>query len=380
MARRLIERGHEVTMVCVSSHMGDTGLHEAPVRGVRRGTVDGIDVIEIAIPYSNYDSLIRRTITFFRYAIRATWIAVTQPCDLVFATSTPLTAGIPGIAARWLRGRRFVFEVRDLWPELPRAMGVVRNPIVLWGMSLLEWCSYHSAHACIGLAPGIVDGIARRGVDRSRIHMIPNAADLDLFSPPDSRNPPTMGMTAVFTGALGAANGADAILDAAAELIRRGDKSVRIDFIGDGKLKPHLARRAREEHLANCCFVDPIPKTQLAQRMRKVDVGLMVLANIPAFYFGTSPNKFFDYLAAGLPVICNYPGWVTDLIRKHECGISVPPDDPKAFAQALQLLSTEPARRENMGHQSRQLAERLFDRSMLAERFVSVLEAAADRS
>jgi len=349
MARRLIERGHQVTMVCVSSHRGDTGLHGPSVRGLRRGTVDGIDVIEIAIPYSNYDSLIRRTITFLQYAVRATWIAVTQPCDLVFATSTPLTAGIPGIVARWLRGRRFVFEVRDLWPELPRSMGVVRNPIVLWAMSLLEWCSYHSAHACIGLAPGIVDGIARRGINRNRIHMIPNAADLDLFSPPVAGVQQATPMTAVFTGALGAANGADAILDAAAELSRRGDQSVRIEFIGDGKLKPVLAARAEREGLSNCSFREPIPKTQLAQRMREVDVGLMVLANVPAFYYGTSPNKFFDYLAAGLPVICNYPGWIADLITQHGCGIAVPPNDRAAFADALLCLRSDTTSRHSLG-------------------------------
>jgi glycosyltransferase involved in cell wall biosynthesis len=342
---------------------------------MRRGTVDGIDVIEIAIPYSNYDSLIRRTITFFRYAARATWIAVTQPCDLVFATSTPLTAGIPGIVARWMRGRRFVFEVRDLWPELPQAMGVVRNPIVLGAMSLLEWCSYHSAHACIGLAPGIAEGIARRGIRRDRIHVIPNAADLDLFSPLKFDDQDAAPMTAAFTGALGVANGADAILDAAAELIRRGDQSVMIEFIGDGKLKPRLAKRAEDEGLRNCSFHDPIPKTQLARRMQSVDVGLMVLANIPAFYYGTSPNKFFDYLAAGLPVICNYPGWVAELIRKHDCGVVVRPDDPAAFADALQSLASDPALRRAMGTRSRQLAKSTFDRQVLADQLVDALEA-----
>jgi len=103
----------------------------------------------------------------------------------------------------------------------------------------------------------------------------------------------------------------------------------------------------------------------------------MVLANVPAFYYGTSPNKFFDYLAAGLPVVCNYPGWVSDLIREHNCGIAVPPNDPEAFADALQALAARPARCSEMSVNARHLAETLFDRASLANQFCRVLQSAA---
>ena len=108
-------------------------------------------------------------------------IALTKSYDIVFATTTPLTAGIPGIFARWLRRKQFVFEVRDLWPELPREMGEIRNPIILGALSALEWISYRSAHRCVALSPGIKQGIARRGVPTDRIKMVPNGCDLDLF-------------------------------------------------------------------------------------------------------------------------------------------------------------------------------------------------------
>src|SRR5690625_4178077 len=124
MARRLVEAGHHVTMVCGSPERADTGLSGAFQRGLRTGIVDGIEVIELDLQYSNADSFSKRTVTFLRFALRSIGLALTQQYDLVFATSTPLTAGIPGIFARWLRGKPFVFEVRDLWPELPREMGV----------------------------------------------------------------------------------------------------------------------------------------------------------------------------------------------------------------------------------------------------------------
>lgn len=384
MAKRLLAKGHEVTMVCGSFGEGKTGLSGPFVRGRRTGVVDGIDVIEFELPYSNRDGFIRRTITFLRFAIRSIGVALEVRCDLVFATSTPLTAGIPGIVATWIRRKPFVFEVRDLWPELPRAMGVIRNRVVLGLMSALEWASYHSAAACIGLAPGIIDGILRRGVARDRVHMIPNGCDLDMFSPDRDLavRPVEIGareFMAVFTGAHGIANGLDAVLNAAAVLRERDRHDIKFVFVGEGREKPRLVERAHAESLSNCVFLDSIPKTALTSLMLAADVGLMILDDVPAFYFGTSPNKFFDYISAGLPVLVNYPGWVADLVTSHDCGFAVPPRDPAAFADALERMADDREGLAAMGVRGRALARREFDRDLLGERFVTVLEEAARR-
>ena len=173
---------------------------------------------------------------------------MTETYDLAFATSTPLTAALPGLAARWLRGKPFVFEVRDLWPELPRALGV-RNPLLLGSMSLLEWAAYRGADACIGLSPGIVAGIRRRAPRDRSIDLIPNGSDLELFHP-RLRAPLTLpglapgDFVAGFTGAHGPANGLDALLDVARELRRRGETRIKLVFIGDGKEKDRLQAAA----------------------------------------------------------------------------------------------------------------------------------------
>ena len=151
MARRLVARGHQVTMVCGSYGLGETGLSAPFAKDVRRGNVDGIDIVEFDLAYSNADGFVKRAMTFVKFALRSVKLALTERYDVVFATTTPLTAGIPGIFARWLRGKPFVFEVRDLWPELPKAMGVIRTPLVLGAMSALEWASYRSAHRVVGL-------------------------------------------------------------------------------------------------------------------------------------------------------------------------------------------------------------------------------------
>ena len=381
-ARALIARGHQVTMICGAHKLSGLALPYDEARGWHRGNVDGIDVISLPLAYSNRDSLVRRGLAYVRFALRSVRLALTLDCDLVFATSTPITAVIPGLAAKWLRGKPFVFEVRDLWPELPRALGL-RNPFLLGGMSLLEFLGYRSADACIGLSPGIVEGIRSRADERLPVAMIPNGSDLNLFHPAKRARLTLPGIgpddfVAGFTGAHGVANGLDALLDVAVELKRRGDTRVKLAFIGDGKEKERLAAKATELGLANCLFFPPVPKSELGAITASLDCGLMVLRDIPAFYRGTSPNKFFDYIAAGIPVVNNYPGWLAGLITEHRCGIVVPPGNVAAFADALQRLAADPAGRRGMGAAARALAEKEFARPILADRFIAALEVHAE--
>lgn len=393
LARSLVEAGHQVQMVCLKDDRTHTGLIGPFSQGQRCGFVEGIEVIEFDLPYSNHAGLLERSFVFLRYSWQSLKLALWTDVDLVFATTTPLTAGIPGIAVRWIRGTPFVFEVRDLWPELPRAMGVVRNPFVLASLSALEWLSYHSADACVGLAPGICEGIADRGISPSCITNIPNACDLELFQPQplglakkpqliDGLNHRLSSSTflAAFTGAHGLANGLDAVLDVAAELKLLGRNDIQVLFIGDGRCKPALERRAVSESLDNCHFLPPVPKPQLARILsQSVHIGLMVLDDVPAFYRGTSPNKFFDYLACGLPVVINYPGWLAELSQDHHLGISVPPRDPEAFAAALIRLADQPTLVRSMGSKARNLAESHFSRSVLADQWLQVQESTASR-
>jgi glycosyltransferase involved in cell wall biosynthesis len=249
-------------------------------------------------------------------------------------------------------------------------------------MSLLEFLGYRSADACIGLSPGIVDGIRARADERLPVAMIPNGCDLEVFHPAKRARLTLPGIgpddfVAGFTGAHGIANGLDALLDVAAELKRRGDTRVKLAFIGDGKEKERLAARTTELGLTNCLFFPPVPKTQLGAITASLDCGLMVLRDVPAFYRGTSPNKFFDYLAAGIPVVNNYPGWLAGLITEHRCGIVVPPGNVAAFADALQSLAADVDGRRAMGAAARVLAEKEFARPLLAARFSAVLEAHA---
>ena len=373
MAQSLLKNGHQVTMVCGSFGNGQTGLTDSFVNGMRRGEVEGIDIIEFELSYSNDLTFAQRVSLFLSFAYKSVKVAMTEKYDLIFATTTPLTASIPGIAAKWLRRKPFVFEVRDLWPELPKAMGVIKNPIILGLMSVLEWVSYHSADRLIGLSPGIVDGIVSRGIDREKVAMIPNGCDLDIFeNQPVAWRPDGVSDTdfmAIFTGTHGLANGLDAVIEVALELQNRKQQDIKLVLVGNGMKKASLQKRAKELNLLNVIFHDPVDKTRLAGLMAEADIGLQVLANIPAFYYGTSPNKFFDYIAAGLPVLNNYPGWVAELINKEDAGYAVIPDSSTQFADALEKAALNREKLKQMGKNAQALAKREFDRAKLSQKF-----------
>lgn len=392
-AKELVASGHSVTMLCGSAQHSVTGLTQPFSAGKRRGFVEGIEVIEIDLVYSNYDGFLKRAIKFLKFVFKTVQIVVfTGKYDLLYATSTPLTVIIPGVMAKIIRRKPFILEIRDLWPELPKAMGVVKNPLLLGMIGILERMAYRFADAGIGLSPGICQGMCRFGtLPKERITLISNGCDIKFFQKgyQDNRsdispiliNLLSTKFTGIFCGAHGAANGLDAALDAAAVLQKKGVQDIALIFIGDGKMKPFLIERAKKEQLRNCYFFDSIPKEVLISVLHQAGVGMMLLRNVPAFYYGTSPNKFFDYIASGLPVLNNYPGWVAELIQEAQCGVVVQPDCPESFASALiEFSNLSKEQRKCFSQRALKLAKEKFDRKELAKKFVKVCEQVYKKS
>jgi glycosyltransferase involved in cell wall biosynthesis len=378
LAQRLINAGHQVTMLC-----GNTEREHATGTGTVLETIDSIAVVRIMVPYRNDMSFMMRVLSFLRFTLGAARAARNINADLVFASSTPLTVAVPGVLGARRHNVPFVLEIRDLWPELPIAMGVIRNPLIISALRHLEHWAYKNAKAIVTLAPGMRDGVVATGLARGEVDIIPNAADLNLFKPATRTTDPRFGdentLRAVYCGHHGRANGLEALAHAADFLkSHKSDLKVRFVMIGTGSEKPALVKHVKQNGLDDYfVWIDPMPKRELAQLLPRMDVGLMLLRNVEAFRQGTSPNKFFDYLAAGLPVLTNYPGWVSETISQNNSGINVLPDDPAEFANGLEKMHALLPQRRVMGDASRALAQRDYSRDKLGERFVSFLENAA---
>ena len=375
-ARYLLKQGHQVTMVTAHRQAGG-------IENLRHQQIDGIDVISLGGFYSNHLTPRQRIREFLRFMWRCSRLrdVPAQP-DVVIATSTPLTIGIPGrILSRRYRVP-FVFEVRDLWPQAPIEMGALSNPVAKWIARRLERWLYKVADHIIPLSPGMEQGVLEAGGNPAKVTTIPNASDVDLFSPAH-RNRSLLEpfgvadqFVAVHGGSMGAANGLEYLVLAAEELARREIDDIHIMICGYGGTRERLEQMCSERGLVNVTFTGSIPRKELGPIVSSVDVAITSFKNLPVLATN-SPNKLFDGLAAGIPNIVNSAGWTKDLVEQADAGCYVDVTEPAQLADALIRYRDDKALRARQGAHARTLAETTFARELLAARFCGVLESAA---
>ena len=249
-------------------------------------------------------------------------------------------------------------------------MGVVTNPVVILLLRILERCIYLSANHVIGLAPGIILEAHEKGVPEGHTTLIPNGCDEEFNGQP--RVLSGDGVRMIFSGAHGRANGLNQILNVALELKQRGLNDIQIIFVGEGSEKAGLIERAEQEGLENCKFLSAMPKRELIPFLHSCHFGIMCLDNVPSFYNGTSPNKFFDYIASGLPIAINYPGWIAELVGKHQCGFVAKPGDAGEYVEQLLYTINNPKKVTEMSVAAIRLSNQ-FRRDDLATRFEKTL-------
>jgi glycosyltransferase involved in cell wall biosynthesis len=375
-ARRFAARGHEVRMVTAAM----------PGEDARR-LVDGIEVIGVGAGYADYVggtklAYGRRALEFARFALAATTVALRSPRpDVIYATSPPLTTALPAIAASRRHGAPLVFEVRDLWPEAPIQMGALRSPLLQRLARRLERLAYRRAQHVIALSPGMRDGVVSSGTPPGKVTLVPNASDLELFSPDldggEFRERLGLGGRFVCTyfGTMGEANDLTQVIEAA-ELT---DDDVRFVLHGDGKRRADLEELARARGVRNVVFSDPVhDKTSVARLAAASDACMTIYKDVPVLYT-CSPNKLFDTFAAGRPAIVNTPGWLRELVEANEAGVYVRPGDAAHLAERVAFLRDNPELVRRYGENARRLAETEFSRDALAERALGVLERAVRR-
>ena len=383
-AKKLVERGHQVHMVCINDERSESGLKNKFVNGKRVGYFEAIKITEFNIKYSNHKSFLERISVFVLFTIRSTILSIKDDSDIIFASSTPLTVSLAGIINKAIKGKIFIFEIRDSWPKLPIKMGILKNKPIIKFLNLYERISILSADKCIGLAPGICKDINDIRENSFFTELIPNFCNIpkskenikDFIKKKYKVNINDNDFVAVFTGAHGIANGLDQILDAAKELIKLRNFEIKILFIGDGKKKTFLKDRVKKEKITNCYFLPFLEKNELSYVLKNIaSVGLMNLDNIEDFYEGTSPNKFFDYLASGIPVICNYPGWISRTIIENKCGIMTNPNDPENYAKVLIKIFEDKNLMKIMKKNSYALSLSKYSEDTIGKKFVSSVES-----
>jgi len=392
-ARRLVAKGHRVSMITSApGRFPEEGLSLPEGRDYCEIDVEGINVVPIAAGYSNSQAAtgmggFTRMRHFLHFARLATDVGKRlDPPDVVYATSTPLTIGIPGrdIARRY--GVPFVFEIRDVWPQALINVGALKNPAVIWWMRRMERNLCAAAKHIVALSPGMKAGVVAAGVAPEKVSVIPNSSDLDLFHPDvdGSAARERLGLgddfAAVYFGAMGQANGLEYVVEAADILRKREINNIKLVLHGDGGRRTALEEMVRDRKLENVVFSNPVrDKAEVAQIVAACNACLTIYAHTDTEQ-SWSPNKMFDALAAGKPVMINVGGWLGETIENNQAGKFVDPKSPASLADALVALATNYQRCQQFGKNARALAEREFSRDILADRLESILCEATGHS
>src|SRR5690554_2959060 len=369
VAQELLKNGHQVTMITADPKASQKR---------REVIIDGIKVIYLQEAYSQDMSVSTRLKSFLGFV----WKSINEArkhknIDLVIATSTPLTVGVTALYMKWFKKTPYIFEVRDLWPEVPIQMGAFKSPLIVKLTRWFEKTIYKNAEHVIALSPGMQDGVIKY-ISKEKTTMIPNMAKMDEFWPRDKNmvlaqklglKPDSFKI--VHFGSLGLANGAHTII-ASAKLMKDVE-DVEFLFVGGGATEKALQSEVNKHQLDNVKFLGRFPMKEVSEIVNFCDVSMVSFLDLPILYTN-SPNKLFDSLSAGKPIIVNSAGWTKEMVEEHNCGYYVNPNKPQELADKIIHLKENPETVEKMRQNSRTLAETVYDKSILCKQFVETVE------
>ena len=376
IARQLAIRGHKVTVLTgqVSYLTGEKIVNPGWVRS----EVDdlGVEILRTYVYRGWHRSFFHRIFSFISFMISSFLVGLgRKKVDVVWGTSPPLFQAFTAWILARLKGAKFLFEVRDLWPKFAVSVGVLRNPILISLSRDLERFLYRNADRIVINSPGYRDHVLDRGA--KMVDLIPNGVDTDMFSPEmadsEFRDQAELRgkFVVTYAGAHGESNDLDVVLGAA--LILCDNKEIRFVFIGDGKEKASLIEKSKNMGLENIFFYPSVSKLKMPGILASADVCVAILKPIDAFKT-TYPNKVFDYMAAGKPVLLAIDGVIRDVVEAAGAGIFVPPGNSEALASAVEEMWQNPKDVKRMGAAGREYVKVNFDRSKQVDALIAVMQ------
>jgi glycosyltransferase involved in cell wall biosynthesis len=370
LARYLCEKGHQVTVIASPvSYLTGQADKESLTQ------VEKLTIHRAATFQGLHRSFAQRLFSFFSFTLSSFFVGLRiKNIDLVWGTSPPLFQAFTAWALARLKRVPFLFEVRDLWPAFAVAVGVLRSQPLIAGSEWLERFLYRRADKLVLNSPGFEEHVKARGGRDIRI--VPNGSDASMFDPEAdgaafrSRFALEDKFVVLYAGAHGLSNDLGVVLQAAEQL--RDQRKISIALLGDGKDKPLLQEQAAKLNLDNIRFLPPMPKTHVAEALAAADACLAILK--PTKWLATVyPNKVFDYMAAGRPILLAIDGVIRKVVEEAGAGVFVPPGDSNALATAIREMASNPIEIKRMGKAGRAFMEQHFNRPALSKEMEEVL-------
>lgn len=380
LAKDLVARGHQVVSI--------TGYPNYPQGRIYPGyrqrlwkweELDGVRVLRLMLYADHSLSAVRRSLNYLSFAATASSLGpvLCGPADVMWVYHPPLTVGIPAWWIGLLRRVPFVYEIQDMWPETVAATGMVSARMAINWLAKLAQFVYRRAAAITVISPGFKRNLVAKGVPSEKIHVVPNWANEEVYRPvsPEPALADQYGLAGrfniIYGGNLGAAQAMDNVLAAAALL--RDLPEIQFVLIGDGVAEAALRQQATERGLSNVRFIGRQPPERMPSFFALADVLLVHLRRDPLFEI-TIPGKTIAYLACGRPILCVVAGDAADVVRDAGAGVTCPPQDPAALAQAVRDLHAMAAeQREAMGQAGRRAFLANYTRAVLVGRYEELL-------
>ncbi len=360
------------------------GTGDKPYPGpVKRDEVGGsaVTILRPPVYKALHRSFAHRVLNFLSFMVMSFFTGLrVRDVDLVWGTSPPIFQGITAWMLARLKGVPFLFEVRDLWPAFAVAVGVLTNPLLIRASEWLERFLYRRADTVVVNSPGFISHVKSRGAQT--VELVPNGADVRMFDPAAEgrsfRKEHNLEgkLVALYAGAHGLSNDLDVLLEAADRL--RELPGIAIVLLGDGKEKPRLQELAALRGLDNIRFLPSIPKEEMPEALAAADLCIAILKPVE-LYKTVYPNKVFDYMAAGRPIVLAMEGVIREVVDAARCGVPVQPGDADALADAIRDLAGDADRRREMGRNGRAYVEAHFNRPALAAKMMRVMEDVSRR-
>jgi colanic acid biosynthesis glycosyl transferase WcaI len=347
LAERLVQRGHEVTVVTAVPHY-PTGKVPSSYRKilVKRTRENGVNVIRVGLPSINRASLIQRFFQFLVYQLGAVLVALPLNPEIVLAGTPALEIWLPFTLFAWLRRKPAIYSVYDLYPDVGIRLGIFRNPAVIRIVTWLERSCVKGARKVHILSESFIPGMKRLGATSEKMRLISVWIDTDFINPLPRNNAFSSEQkldkqfVVLYGGNLGPTHGLESIIDAA--FLLRDRPNIKFVFVGDGIGKAKAQARAATLALSNVLFLPYQPRARLAEVLASSDVSLVTLQK--GFGNDSLPSKTFSIFASARPLIAcvdpDSPTW--NLVLRSEAGLCVPPEDAPALARAILQLQENP--------------------------------------
>jgi glycosyltransferase involved in cell wall biosynthesis len=377
LGRQLVGLG--VRVVVISGSYSHLFAHQPATRTTYQlEEIDGLTYCWVRVPpYDRAISVgrVRNMVVFMLRLFRLPARRLPAPDAIVVSSPSPFPI-LP--ASLWARrgGRRLIFEVRDVWPlTLQELGGLSRLHPLVAVMAWFERFAYRVADTVVSVFPAAAPHYLARGMAPVKLRVVPNGASPDALLEPTRPAPEHVravtasgAFTVGFVGTLAVANAIEPLVEAARIL---AGEDIRFVIVGHGSEGARL--RSLATGLPNVTFVGPVDKADVPATLRTFDLCYIGYHRSPLYRFGISSNKVFDYMAASRPIVLAADA-VNDWVRAAGCGITVPPDDPAALAEAIRALRRMPAaERGRLGANGRAFVEREHAYAVLARRYLPIL-------